>query len=371
MIPAFHYVIKAKTIRLGESNKIDFVEVVQKFAHSNPIEAREAAFTEYQKHIEALLRAEGEKYVSDRQTRVSISSFIEPGFKTKINIGQQEIEFGSSFGNGIGIYMVIDYPVDEVFDDKKGDEYLVHGIGRMVMDDNPQNLINGLNHEYGYYEHFGYDIKNYKQTVVFYEYDIQEAELNKILRTPFDWTGYDRPYAEALKKFMPEINHYDITKLIHNGEGHQVNFKPNLLFNHKTGKGGISIKAIIAKTICGFLNAAGGILFIGLTDKKYVQGISHDYSLANGKNPHIFFRLEFDQMVDHFLSMSVKSHISGEFLTVEEKEIFVVTVFPEKNRPVFLNGQEDKEFFVRGETSTKRIFDIEEIASYCISRWGR
>lgn len=371
MTPAIHYVIKGKTIHLMENNKMDFIEVSRKFTHASPIVAREAAFNEYQNCIEQLLKNEGEQYVSDRQSRVSITSFYEPGNKSNIKIADQDIEFGNTFGNGIGVYMVVENPVEDVFDDKKGDEYLIHGIGQLVMDDKPQNLMSALNHEYAYYEYFRYDMKTYRVNAVFYEYDIQEAESNRILKTPFDWSGFDRPYAEALKNMLPEVKHYDIGKLIITGEGHQVNFKPNLLFNHKTGKGGISIKAIIAKTIAGFLNADGGILFIGLTDKKLIQGIGHDYSLANGKAPQVFFRLEFDQMVEHFLTMSVKSNISGEFLNIEGQDIFIVTVFPNKKRPIFLNGQEDKEFYVRGDLSTKRIFDIEEIARYCINRWGR
>ncbi len=41
------------------------------------------------------------------------------------------------------------------------------------------------------------------------------------------------------------------------------------------------------------------------------------------------------------------------------------------NNPVFLKGQNGKEFYVRGEASTRRIEDIEEIAHYCLDRWGK
>jgi len=56
-------------------------------------------------------------------------------------------------------------------------------------------------------------------------------------------------------------------KIIQRGESNQVEFKPSLLYNFKTGKAGLSPKFYTAKTICAFLNSNGGVLFIGLTDK--------------------------------------------------------------------------------------------------------
>jgi hypothetical protein len=82
---------------------------------------------------------------------------------------------------------------DNIFDDKVGDEFLIHGIGHSIWND-PQSLMDSLNHEYDYYQHFGYETKDYKREVNFYEYDIEEAEINEILDTPFNWTGYDVPY---------------------------------------------------------------------------------------------------------------------------------------------------------------------------------
>jgi predicted HTH transcriptional regulator len=110
-------------------------------------------------------------------------------------------------------------------------------------------------------------------------------------------------------------------------------------------------------------------MFIGVTNKGEVHGLSYDYSLANGKSNREFFYLEFEQMIEHFLSVSVKSNISGQFFEVDNKDVFLVTVLPSKHRPIFLNGQEGKEFFVRTETSSRHISDIEEIANYCIDTW--
>ena len=144
MKASFHYVVKAKLIRLIKENEIDFFEVEEKFENENPIIAREKAFNHYQNLIDVLLQGKNKKYFSDKQARAELTSFIDPGTKTKIQIGDKEIEFSDSFGNGIGVFIVIDKPMI----DKIGDEYLIHGIGRMSCSDDPQSLMDGLNHEY-------------------------------------------------------------------------------------------------------------------------------------------------------------------------------------------------------------------------------
>ena len=372
MKAAIHYVVKAKLIRLIKGNEIDFLEFEEKFESENPITAREKAFTHYQNFIDVLLEAKGKKYFSDRQARTELTSFIDPGTSTKVKIGDKEIEFSDSFGNGIGVFMVVDQPIeDKIFDDKIGEEFLIHGIGRISFSDDPQGLMDALNHEYWYYEQLNYDTKNYKHNIDFYEYDIAETEPNEILETPFDWTGYDKPQEEDETE-EPSSGKNETTsleQLIKNGESNQVEFKPTLLFNFSSGKAGIGIKGIIAKAICAFLNSRGGFLFIGVTDKGEIQGLEHDYKLADGKHPKDFFLLEFDQMLSHFLSFSVKSNVVGQFYELEGKEIFVVTVSPSKHRPVFLNGQTGKEFYVRGEASSQPLTDIEKIVNYCIDRW--
>jgi len=62
---------------------------------------------------------------------------------------------------------------------------------------------------------------------------------------------------------------------------------------------------------------------------------------------------------------------SGEFTEINGVEIYVFTVFPSKNRPVFINGQNGKEFYVRLMGSCEPYTDIEEITVYCIDRWGK
>lgn len=378
---AFHYVVKAKLIRhIKGSGEIEFLQFEDKFENENPIVARNLAFKHYQNYIDVLLEAKHNKYISDKQAREELISFIDPGTKTKIQLGESEVEFSDTFGNGIGVFLIVDVPKpDNIYDDKEGEEILIHGIGNIsYLSDDPDRLIFELQRESDYYTFFNYQTDNNLIEVVYCSrdeweegYREDEPATYNILETPFDWTGLDKPYwwGEPEDEEIQQAPK-TLEEIIQEGESNQVEFKPALLYNFSTGKGGIGVKGIIAKAICAFLNSNGGFLIIGVTDKGEPQGLSFDFSLSEDKNEKDFFMLEFDQMLEHFLSFSIKSNVSGQFFQLNEKDIFVVTVTPSKRRPIFLKGQSGKEFYVRGEASSRQLTDIEELVNYCIEKWG-
>ena len=75
-------------------------------------------------------------------------------------------------------------------------------------------------------------------------------------------------------------------------------------------------------------------------------------------------------MIEYFLSFAVKANVVGQFYQLEGKDIFIVAVEPSKNRPIFLKGQNGKEFWVRGNHGNRQLTDLEELANYCTDRWG-
>lgn len=398
-MPAIHYLVRINLIRYKkDSGEFDFVNVEEKFEDEIPIKARDRAFDFYQNYIDVFLESKNIKYESDKQAREDIDSFIDPGTSSKFQFDGQEFELSDSFGNGIGVFMVIDSPIEN--SNKIGEECSIHGIGTLINGNfDTDYLIFSLETEYEYYNHFGYDTDNRVIDVLYFN-SAEWAERNvlikkhgygdwlesynepnhhKILKTPFDWTGYDKEYwwSEPNDESEEEIEEYEtkekskiFEELINNGESNYVEFKPALLYNFSTGRAGIGVKAIIAKTICAFLNSNGGYLFIGVSDNGEINGVSHDFSLSQGKNEKDFFKLEFDQMIEHFLSFSVKNNIIGEFRDIKEKDVFVVKVFPNKRRPIFLNGQNGKEFYIRGEASSRQLNDPEDLVNYCIDKWG-
>jgi hypothetical protein len=379
----FHYVVRTKVIKqIKGTGEIDFLEVEKVFENESPIIARNLAFKHYQSYIDVLLEAKGLEYVSDKQAKEDLDTFISPDAVSKIQFENSEVEFSSVFGNGIGVFMVVDFPMPEDhFSLKEDDELFIHGIGQVsFLSDDPSIHITELQREYEYYEYFKYPTDNKITNVVFcsqheWEEGYREDEPGsyQILDTPFSWEGLDKPYwweqadGVVLKQTQQTT---ELDKLIAGGESSQVEFKPALVYNFSTERGGIGIKGIIAKSINAFLNSDGGFLFIGLNDNGNPQGLSYDFSLSGEKDVKDFFLLEFDHMLKHFLGFSIRNCVSGQFYNYIDKEIFVVTVSPSKRRPIFVKGQNGKEFYVRGEASSRQLTDPEELVNYCLDKWG-
>jgi len=373
----FHYAVKVKLIRYETKDDIDFIDYEKVFENENPILARQESFKEYEEWLKDLYTGIGnaDGYVTDKQARIDLEKFITPSGKHNVVIDENEIDIGNSFGYGIGVYFIIDLPYHKSWEnsdmyDKKGDEYLLHGIGKGDKYNDPLELSDSLNLEILYYEHYNYDKSDFERKAKIYDWDKPGIDEIHFLETPFDWAGFDvepeREEAETGQNAVQEIE-----EIISNGEGNKIEFKPALLYNFKTNKAGISVKAKIATAICAFLNANGGLLFIGLDDDGNPQGLEPDFSLANGKKPKDFFQNEFDQMIEHFLSFSVKANITGQFHELDSKDIFIVTVEPSRNRAIFLKGQNGKEFWIRGNAGNRQLIDIEELANYCIDRWTK
>ena len=396
MKAAIHYVVRVKVIvHNKDTNEIDFEEFERKFENENPILAREDAFDDYKHNIKNfLLGGENKEYKSDRQARQELKSFIDLGNKTKFKFGEKEVEFVDSFANGIGIIMVIDNPKPDT-DNKIGDEFFIHGIesiGLLSYDtENSGSVISNLTLEFDYYRHYNYETKNKAIEVIYCDRDEWEEGYRddepftyNILETPFDWEGYGEPYwwgepeesgNEQPKAEVKETKTYE--RLIQGGESNKVEFKTNLLYYHDNE--GINsgyrrfVQHIIAKVICSFLNSNGGNLFIGVGDKQQIQGLQNDFSLARpeGKDPKDYFLLQVDKLIRNYFKGRA-SNISGEFTPIDGVEIFVFTVFPSKNHPVFIKDKSgNKEFYVRLTTSCEPYTDIEDIATYCIDKWGK
>ena len=66
---------------------------------------------------------------------------------------------------------------------------------------------------------------------------------------------------------------------------------------------------------------------------------------------------------------SVANKIQDEFIAVGENEIYCFKIFP-SDSPVFIENNNEKEFFVRLTASSVQYKDIKEITNYCISKWG-
>jgi len=381
MNPAFHYIVRVKLIRFIKNDNIDFINDVLIFENNNPIVAREKAFEYYNSYIDTLLEPNlGHKEVENKlSNRILGGDYIQEDIDDVFHVP-------ISFFNGIGVILKINLPIE---DDSIGKEYFIHGIG-FGAKGTSQSIMDSLNFEMNYYNHYNYNTKNYKTTVKFFEQDF-DGELNDeiILKTPYDWTGYDEPielensYDNAQNNLPNSMERNElIMKIIQGGESNQVEFKSSLVaYLNSYGEIGYSrhIKFKIVKTIASFLNSNGGFLFIGLKDDMSVLGLESDFSLAQSKldNPKDYFNLEIDKIISEYFKISA-TNISGEFLELENKLIYIMKIEPSL-KPVFIFNRTDKdvakhqkEFYVRLTGASSILFsEIDEIVDYCINHWNK
>ena len=386
--PIFYEVIVKLVKRKTLENEFEFIETREDFWDDSPILARKAAFDYYQNYVDVILESMGFNYESERQAKKALKTLLVPPSSTTLDCNNDNDELSEVLGSGIAIRMVItDYvrtPFDIKFHLTPFDTY-IHGIGGLLKTgDTPDLIMDSLRKEYSIYKEKNLDTENFETQIVFCDsldweedHPEEQPQTHTILRTPFDWTGLDKPYWWGKPndtKGTPQkvkVANSSVIELISKGESNQLEFKPSLLYNYKTQAGGIGIKNIIAKTISAFLNSNGGYLLIGVNDDGNVQGLEHDFSLSEGKEPRDFFRLQFDDTINQFLPKFVVTNISAEFVEHNGKEVFVVTIFPSKLKPVFLNGRNNKEFWVRWTASSRAYEDVEEVVNYCLEHWGK
>jgi len=236
------------------------------------------------------------------------------------------------------------------------------------------------------YKHYNYDTKNYLTEIEFYEADVNETNIERILKTPNDWQENKKLIEQAKNSDEnDEENSIDIVDLlkaiIENGETNKVEFKSSLFsFINNYGEIGYSrhIKFNIAKTIASFLNSNGGLLFVGVKDDKTILGLETDFSLATANNKDDkkdYFRLEVDKIIKEYFKSSA-SQINGNFVNIDGTTIYVFQVQPSK-KPIFIMNKthknEDyhkKEFYVRLTGASSILYnEIDDIVNYCIDHW--
>lgn len=156
---------------------------------------------------------------------------------------------------------------------------------------------------------------------------------------------------------------------IRGGEDSFTEFKATLQYSINSGKYEKYIEYAIAKTICGFLNSGGGRLFIGVDDNGNIVGLDNDFSLYRKGNARDEFGLRFDNIIRDYIGSENSVYLHHEFITVDGKDVFVVTVSP-SNTPCFMRSMEKgkEEFFIRQTVSTQPL-SISQVAEYISTRF--
>lgn len=177
-----------------------------------------------------------------------------------------------------------------------------------------------------------------------------------------------------LKNHSPDNNEVKEVKQVKNWneyfsqeENNFTEYKSSLRVCLRENKPMPYVEHSILKTINGFQNSEGGTLYIGIEDDGNILGLEKDFSSFGNKGKDGFL-LHFDNMIINGLGKEQQADIEIKFESVAEKEFAIVEVSA-SNKPVFINVNGKKEFYVRHAASS-RSYDISEAYEYINKHWN-
>lgn len=397
----FHYEVRFKLFAFDNQNNLRIESSSTVFKDKNPLENRQDAFEAFDFYLSfpaQYNRLEKNQKGNFVITQPFVPDLIPPKESMFKNSGWSKKEINElklwrdnigHFREYISIYLILkdELVARTILDasDYNGQvetEFEIHRVAS--YDFGGQEIVDNLDmYELPLYSHYGIDISELVQTVYHFGEDYDESGEDVeggakriILRTPHIWNTLEHYISPVESNDESELNaaevgSTDFLSIIDKGEGNQVEFKPSLLFNFKTGKGGISVKYIIAKTICSFLNSNGGILFVGVNDDKTIQGLKYDYSLFPEENPKDKILLELDSLISFYIGISIMPLITPTIESIDGKDVLVIYV-EESDRPILINnkwgGQVLEEFYIRMSASTHQLVGVKKIISYIFNK---
>jgi len=157
-----------------------------------------------------------------------------------------------------------------------------------------------------------------------------------------------RIQALGLKQKMP-VSAQDVLRLIAEGESSELEFKQTLRFNLKSGKNGREIEHASMKTVAGFMNSAGGTLFVGVADDGVVAGFEED-KFGNADKA----LLHFNNLVNQHFGAEFARYIDTAVIEVQGKSVLRVFCIPAAVPAILKNGQ-NEEFYVRSGPASRQL----------------
>lgn len=187
--------------------------------------------------------------------------------------------------------------------------------------------------------------------------------IGQVTRDGFERLWEDKPHSDIETSF---------DELLAAGESQTVEYKSTARWNVRAEQHDKKIEHVIVKTACGFYNADGGVLLIGVEDDGAVYGLDADYGTLGSKGNRDGFELWLRQHLDNNLSLSTKGLLKVEFHALDGKDVCQVTV-PASGKPVFAKPVEGSggpsQFWVRDGNRTDQLHG-DDMVEYQQNHWG-
>ncbi len=181
--------------------------------------------------------------------------------------------------------------------------------------------------------------------------------------------GFDRLSSDGAK---PK-EHRLVEDLIATGESQTVEFKSSWRWNVKASMVDPALEHVVVKTVCGFLNAEGGQLLIGVDDDGVVLGLDVDLNTLGSKPTLDGYELALRQRLESSLSISTAGTVNIHFPEFRGTQICQVSVAA-SGKPAFATpgkggGGAASEFWVRMGNQTRQLHGS-DMLDYQSAHWG-
>ena len=179
--------------------------------------------------------------------------------------------------------------------------------------------------------------------------------------------GFDRLWDDRAVEPSPTLE--DLLAL---GESQTLEFKATARWNVRAERPDKKMEHIITKTVCGFLNAEGGTLLIGVDDDGSARGLVDDMQTLGSKANRDGYELFLRQNLDNGLSNQTAGLVGIRFEQLNGFDVCVVSVAA-SGKPMFSKayegGQGPTEFWVRIGNATKQLHG-DDMVEYQNVHWG-
>ena len=161
-----------------------------------------------------------------------------------------------------------------------------------------------------------------------------------------------------------------IKMIIEQGESERIEFKSTARLNLHTNVVDKKMTDVIIKTVCGFLNASGGELLIGVGDDGKILGLRNDMETLQGSRDR--YERFLRQQLDNSLSTPTAGLVNIRFEQVAGYDICVITSARSRT-PVFAKpsegAKEPTQFWVRKGNETEQFYG-DRMMKYMNAHWA-
>ena len=165
-----------------------------------------------------------------------------------------------------------------------------------------------------------------------------------------------------------ETKTVQIEELLQRNEDQTLEFKATLRYDLITHNVNKELEKACLKEVCGFMNADGGTVLVGVSDDKKIEGLERYYKTLP-KNNWDVFQNHLINLIESKIGNFFQKFILYEFPKLEGKEICQITVF-HSTEPAYYEKGLNQQFFVRFGNSTREL-SVEEANKYIQERWNQ